>query len=51
VVRPGEVYYLKCEHLVAIVGRVSEGDRQGDSPERDGLFPQDHSIERVWDAL
>jgi hypothetical protein len=39
VVRPGEVYYLKCEHLVAIVGHVSEGDRQGDSPERDGLFP------------
>jgi hypothetical protein len=38
VVRPGEFDYLKREHFCAVVARVSEGDRQGDPPERDGLF-------------
>jgi hypothetical protein len=51
VVRPGEVDYLECEHLGAIVARISEGDRQGDLPMRDGLFARDHSVERVWPAL
>jgi hypothetical protein len=51
VVRLGEVDYLKCERLGAVVSRVSEGDQQGDPPERDGLFAWDHSIERVWAAL
>jgi hypothetical protein len=34
-----------------VVAHVSEGDQQGDLPKRDRLFPQDHSIERVWAAL
>jgi hypothetical protein len=51
VVRPGEVNYLECERLGVVVAHVSEGDRQGDPPKRDGLFVWDHSIERVWAAL
>jgi hypothetical protein len=37
-VRPGEVNYLKHEHLGAVVARVSEGDLQGDPPVRDQLL-------------
>jgi hypothetical protein len=51
VVRAGEVDYLECECLGVVVAHVSEGERQGDLPKRDGLFAQDHSIEWVWAAF
>jgi hypothetical protein len=51
VVRLGEVDYLECEHLGAVVARVSEGGRHGDPPKRDILFARNHSIDRVWAAL
>jgi hypothetical protein len=46
-VRPGEVNYLECDHLGAVVSHVSEGD----PPKRDGLFAQDLSIEKVRATL
>jgi hypothetical protein len=51
VVTHGEVNYLECKHLDAVVAHVSEGDQQGGPPKRDGLFAQDDSIERVWATL
>jgi hypothetical protein len=51
VVRPGEVNHLKHKHLSVVVARVSEGDRQSDLPEGDGLLAQDHSIEGMWATL
>jgi hypothetical protein len=50
-VRPGEVDYLKCEYLSAVVARVSECDRQGDLPKTVGLLARDHSVEWVWATL
>jgi hypothetical protein len=51
VVRLGEVDYLECKHLGAVVARVSEGGRHGDPPKRDILFARNHSVDRVWAAL
>jgi hypothetical protein len=51
VIRPREVDHLKREIFGVVVARVSEGDRQGDPPEGDGLLAQDHSIEWVWTDL
>jgi hypothetical protein len=51
VVRSGEVDHLKSEHFGVVVACISEGDRQIDLPERDGLLAHDHSIELMWVAL
>jgi hypothetical protein len=44
-VRSRKVNHLKRERLGVVVARVSEGDRQSDPPEGDGLLPWDHNVE------
>jgi hypothetical protein len=51
VVRPGEIDHLKCKSLYVKIAHVSEGDRQSDLPEGNGLLSRDHFIEQVWAAL
>jgi hypothetical protein len=51
VVRLREVNYLKHERLSVVVAHVSEGDWQGDPPDRDILFARGHSLERVRASL
>jgi hypothetical protein len=51
VVRPEEVDYFKCECFSAVVARVFEGDRQGDSFVGDRLLAQNHSVKWVHATL
>jgi hypothetical protein len=51
VVRAEEVDYFERKHFGAVVARVSEGDRQGNSAKGDRLLTWDHAIEWLWAAL
>jgi hypothetical protein len=51
VISPREVNHLKCNCFSPVVARISEGDRQGDSPKGGGLLAQDHSIEWMRTTL
>jgi hypothetical protein len=51
VVRPEEVNYFKRECFSAVVARVFEGDRQGDSFVGDRLLAQNHSVKWVHATL
>jgi hypothetical protein len=48
VVRTREINHLKSKHFGVVVACVSEGDRQSNLPEGDGLLVRDHCIEWMW---
>jgi hypothetical protein len=50
-VRPGEVDYLRHEHLGVVVAHIPKGDRQGDPSEGDILLARNHSVKWVCASL